>query len=108
MEVRNLVSIKHHDMLSRENRAEKVGALLVLKVGIPWHVDVGGGKPNAAVERVGPNDVVVDLELLVRVACCDVEYEIVAEGGGVGGVVELRELGVGDVESEGAGCDDDV
>ncbi|CAJ1967241.1 unnamed protein product [Sphenostylis stenocarpa] len=70
------------------------------------HVDVRGGEPNALVERVGVNSVVVDLEFLVRVSCCDVEYEVVAKGG-VGGVVELRELGVGNVESEGAGCDDD-
>ncbi|WVY97553.1 hypothetical protein V8G54_029704 [Vigna mungo] len=107
IKLRNLVPIQHHHTLSRENRTEKVGALLVLKVGIPGHVDVRGGKPNAAVERVGPNDVVVDLEPLVRVACCDVEYEVVAKGG-VGSVIELREASVSDVESEGAGCDDDV
>lgn len=87
MEPSNLVSIQHHHTLSRENGAEKVGALLVLKVGVPGHVDVGGGKPNAAVKRVGLNDVVVDLELLVRVARCDVEYEVVAKGG-VGSVIE--------------------
>jgi len=108
MELRNLVSIEHHHTLSGENGAEKVGGLLVLKVGVPGHVDVGGGKPNPAIERVGLNDVVVYLQLLVRVACCDVEYEVVAKGGGVGSVIELREASVGDVESEGAGRDDDV
>jgi len=94
-------------MFSRENRAEKVAALLILKVGVPRHVDVGGGKLNAAVEGVGLNDVVVDLELLVGVARCDVEDEVVAKGG-VRSVIEQREPGVGDVEPEGGGCDDDV
>lgn len=90
----DLVSIQPHHTLSRENSAEEVRALLVLKVAVPGHVDIGGGELHAPVKRVGPNDVVVDLEPLVGVVRGDVENEVVVESAVVGGVIKLCEVRV--------------
>lgn len=54
---------------------------------------------------------VVEVQLLVGVPCREVEDEVVTERVVAGGVVELRERGVGDVQLKGAwlehGVEDD-
>lgn len=101
-------------MFAAQNAAHAVGALLVLPERVPPRDHVGRTERDAVVERDGLHLVVVDVELFVRVAGGEVEDKVVAKEVVVavvvvgGGVVELCEFGVGDMELEGAWLDNEV
>lgn len=95
IDVQNPIFGNHH-ALARENTTDAIRALGVLTEKVQPRDNVHWGEPCSLVERVTLNLVVVDVELLVWVTCCEVEYEVVTEGVNVvvvDRVVELGEFG---------------
>ena len=103
IDFRDLVIVKKQRLMSGEDAAHRVRALLVLAEGVQVSNHVGSCEPCALEECIGLHSVVVDAELLVGVAGREVEHHVVAEGVVVVVVVELGYFGFGHVELEHAG-----
>jgi len=97
-----LIVIQHPHVTPIENAVQAVRALRVLPERVTQRQHLRGREPDTLVRHVALHALVVEAELLVGVSCSEVEDEVVTERVVVGGVVELRELRVGDVQPEGA------
>jgi len=98
----HLVLIHHRLVMPRENAAHAVRALRALPERVTQRQHLRGREPDAAVRHVALHALVVEAHLLVGVSCGEVEEEVVVERVVAGGVVELRERRVGDLQPEGA------
>lgn len=102
VQLRSPIRIQNHHLLTLEDSAQHARRLMMLK----QRFQILGTEPNIMVQRTRFDVVVVDPNPLVGVTHRDVEGKIVIEGVGVGGVVELGQRCVGDVELDHVGAHD--
>lgn len=107
----HLTLIQHRLVMPRVNAVQAVRGLPALPEWLTQRQQLRRREPDAVVRHLALHALVVEVQLLVGVSRREVEDEVVTERAVAGGVVELRERGVGDVQLEGAwlqhGVEDD-